>query len=127
MDEIMTALTARKIANQARLDAAARNHTAALAAIAEAASHGKTVVVIPHGVSDNLRRRLIEAGYTVEQMPDEPDIRVGWARPRPAHAPGGPGTNTGHGHVWERPDGVRMRCGGPGVCDKCSRDKARWP
>lgn len=23
------------------------------------------------------------------------------------------GSNTGHGHVWERPDGVKMRCGGP--------------
>lgn len=35
------------------------------------------------------------------------------------------GTNTGHGHVWERPDGVRMRCGGPGMCAVCSADLAR--
>lgn len=34
------------------------------------------------------------------------------------------GTNTGHGHVWARPDGVKMRCGGPGLCDTCSKDKA---
>lgn len=38
----------------------------------------------------------------------------------------GPGTNTGHGHVWRRPDGVRARCGGPGACGQCSRDAARW-
>ena len=31
-------------------------------------------------------------------------------------------TNTGHGHVWERPDGVKMRCGGPGICAVCSQD-----
>lgn len=33
-----------------------------------------------------------------------------------------PGTNTGHGHVWQRPDGVKARCGGPGLCKECSRD-----
>lgn len=35
-----------------------------------------------------------------------------------------PGTNTGHGHVWRRPDGVRARCGGPAVCSKCAADAA---
>lgn len=34
-----------------------------------------------------------------------------------------PGANEGHGHVWERPDGVKARCGGPGLCKICSRDK----
>lgn len=33
--------------------------------------------------------------------------------------------NTGHGHVYPRPDGARARCGGPGVCADCSRDLAR--
>lgn len=32
--------------------------------------------------------------------------------------------NEGHGHVWPRPDGVRARCGGPGICDVCSKDQA---
>lgn len=35
-----------------------------------------------------------------------------------------PGTNTGHGHVWERPDGVKARCGGPGLCKLCSKDES---
>lgn len=35
-----------------------------------------------------------------------------------------PGTNTGHGHVWERPDGVKARCGGPGMCTQCAFDLA---
>lgn len=35
-----------------------------------------------------------------------------------------PGTNTGHGHVWERPDGIKARCGGPGICPECSSDVA---
>lgn len=33
--------------------------------------------------------------------------------------------NVGHGHVFPRPDGVRARCGGPGFCKECSRDKVR--
>lgn len=33
--------------------------------------------------------------------------------------------NVGHGHVIPRPDGVRARCGGPGLCRECSRALAR--
>lgn len=32
--------------------------------------------------------------------------------------------NSGHGHVFKRPDGMKARCGGPGFCDECSRDAA---
>lgn len=32
--------------------------------------------------------------------------------------------NVGHGHVRPRPDGVRARCGGPGICVLCSREVA---
>jgi hypothetical protein len=39
--------------------------------------------------------------------------------------PYAPGTNTGHGHVWERPDGVKARCGGPRICKECARDYAQ--
>lgn len=35
-----------------------------------------------------------------------------------------PGTNTGHGHVWPRPDGLIARCGGPGICKQCALDQA---
>jgi len=34
----------------------------------------------------------------------------------------GPGTNTGHGHVWPRPDGVKARCGGFPKCNVCVSD-----
>lgn len=37
------------------------------------------------------------------------------------------GTNSGHGHVWKRPDGRRMRCGGPGMCSECSADALLLP
>lgn len=37
----------------------------------------------------------------------------------------GPGKNEGHGHVFTRSDGVRARCGGPGLCKVCSADLAR--
>lgn len=33
--------------------------------------------------------------------------------------------NTGHGHVFPRPDGARSRCGGPKLCALCARDQAR--
>lgn len=33
--------------------------------------------------------------------------------------------NVGHGHVYPRPDGVRMRCGGPLMCTECALDEAR--
>jgi len=34
-------------------------------------------------------------------------------------------SNTGHGHVYPRADGVKARCGGPGLCEVCSADQAR--
>lgn len=34
------------------------------------------------------------------------------------------GTNKGHGHAWTRPDGMKARCGGPGMCKECARDAA---
>jgi hypothetical protein len=33
--------------------------------------------------------------------------------------------NQGHGHVYERPDGSRARCGGPRICGECAFDAAR--
>lgn len=33
--------------------------------------------------------------------------------------------NQGHGHVFRRADGVKARCGGPGMCSECSADLAR--
>lgn len=36
-----------------------------------------------------------------------------------------PNTNTGHGHVWARPDGVKARCGGPGMCKQCAFEAGR--
>ncbi len=33
--------------------------------------------------------------------------------------------NTGHGHVRPRADGVKARCGGPGICDECSMELAQ--
>lgn len=40
-------------------------------------------------------------------------------------APTARASNDGHGHVTPRPDGVRFRCGGPGLCPDCSREAAR--
>ena len=34
------------------------------------------------------------------------------------------GTNYGHGHVWDRPDGMKQRCGGPGICGECGNLQA---
>lgn len=32
------------------------------------------------------------------------------------------GTNSGHGYVWKRPDGLLARCGGPALCSECKVD-----
>lgn len=32
-------------------------------------------------------------------------------------------SNTGHGHVVPRADGVKMRCGGPALCSTCQAEK----
>lgn len=32
--------------------------------------------------------------------------------------------NKGHGHVFPRPDGMKARCGGPGMCKECAADAA---
>jgi hypothetical protein len=32
--------------------------------------------------------------------------------------------NLGHGHVRPRADGAKARCGGPGICPECSRERA---
>lgn len=31
----------------------------------------------------------------------------------------------GHGHVTPRLDGMRARCGGPGLCAQCSAERAQ--
>lgn len=33
--------------------------------------------------------------------------------------------NVGHGNVFRRDDGQRVRCGGPGLCVECSFDLAK--
>jgi hypothetical protein len=33
-----------------------------------------------------------------------------------------PLTNFGHGHVYPRADGGKMRCGGPGICLACAKE-----
>jgi len=32
------------------------------------------------------------------------------------------GTNSGHGHVWQRPDGAKAPCGGPLSCGVCASE-----
>lgn len=34
-------------------------------------------------------------------------------------------SNTGHGHVFPRGDGVKARCGGPALCPACAIEMAR--
>lgn len=43
---------------------------------------------------------------------------------KPGPAAGDP-ANTGHGHVRPRPDGMKARCGGPGICSECSVQQAQ--
>lgn len=70
----------------------------------------------PPSSSDSMTRRQLFATASGQ-------LRIG-----PAYVPveATPGAlNVGHGHVIPRPDGVRARCGGPGLCRECSQDMAR--
>jgi len=70
-------------------------------------------------VSDELRRLR-------ERLSGAPEWTLA-VEPQNVNTPSRePGSNTGHGHVWARPDGVKARCGGPGMCQQCSLDSARW-
>lgn len=63
--------------------------------------------------------RWLAARFVPEQAP---------ANLAPLRAPASMATdNTGHGHVRSRPDGVRARCGGPGICLECSQEAGRAP
>ncbi len=75
---------------------------------------------IPSTVQENARVwRAVEAALDAMNVPKEsPPTDV---RPDGEHAR--IGGNSGHGHAWPRPDGVRARCGGPGLCRECSHDQ----
>lgn len=100
--------------------------------IQSAAEAGRTATMVNGPLFDSVSATLAGAGYRINVGPTDPRdgssvVEISWATPKsPTRANGGPGTNTGHGHVWRRPDGRRDRCGGPRVCDKCSRDAAEW-
>ena len=81
-----------------RLETAARNHTASLG---PHEAHGSPLADLLREAAAALRAQQPQP---IETAPRNP--------------------NSGHGHVHRRPDGVRMRCGGPGVCSECSRDLA---
>lgn len=57
---------------------------------------------------------------------NEAENRAGRTMPPPAPRPliKAQAHLTGHGHVVPRSDGVKVRCGGPGICAECSREAA---
>lgn len=69
-------------------------------------------VIADHPQVMALMLELANIDVLIEEHPDRvPTIPVS-----------GPGSNTGHGHVWARPDGVKAPCGGPGLCAVCQAD-----
>lgn len=59
----------------------------------------------------------------IDRVPLRP-LAMGYAKhvieAWPAHQPRGP---VGHGHVEPRPDGTKVRCGGPAFCSSCRRQQ----
>lgn len=79
--------------------------------------------------SKALVRQLVAALEGVVRVADRKTIEFDAARTALANAKSQLVTpnalkspNSGHGHVYPRPDGVKARCGGPGVCAYCSID-----
>ncbi|WP_208452989.1 hypothetical protein [Burkholderia gladioli] len=96
-------------------------------------SHGKWMhrFVSPHGWDAHaVAQHLYGKGYAGNL-----EVRAVWsgnyaapadAGEAVADTPASPvGTNSGHGHVWARPDGMKARCGGPMMCKQCAIDAAR--
>jgi hypothetical protein len=65
-----------------------------------------------------------------DPMPEKPQNPPhgpsGVTRPSINQLSQGPGTNTGHGHIWKRPDRMLARCGGPGLCLRCQADQEEF-
>lgn len=95
------------------------------------AGHATPLHMLPKGVM------LLGDDGVVVHVPNGPSVWAGrvpdYEKNRlPTHpAPAAPvvtvkpETNTGHGHVWERPDGMKTRCGGPSICKLCALDAAQ--
>lgn len=64
---------------------------------------------------------MLELANVDSMIEDHPE-RVPTPPKEPVLPTHGPGSNTGHGHVWTRPDGVKFRCGGVGFCTSCMKD-----
>lgn len=70
--------------------------------------------------ADTMERMLSDEPLAAGKDPSLALDRLKAMEAKPANAPG---TNTGHGHVWERPDGAKARCGGPAMCTECRDDE----
>lgn len=68
-----------------------------------------------HAIANYLRRAY-------ENLCTASDSRVDWGQVLPKPAP--IKVTWGHGHVYPRIDGMKARCGGPGICSECSRDQS---
>lgn len=74
----------------------------------------------------DMRAKLADKSITAaDTLPDVVLADIGKDHAKYANWSPAPGTNTGHGHVFLRPDGVRARCGGPALCSDCAIDLAR--
>lgn len=62
-------------------------------------------------IPETERFDLTKTGRQVVTGTEDPGLKLGRI-----------GTNSGHGHVWKRPDSKRTQCGGPAMCNKCAED-----
>lgn len=85
----------------------------------ECPEHGQCVPYAMEQVA-----RLQAAARTLERIGYTDNGGEMW-KPPLGDAPDFGVMNKGHGHVFPRSDGVRMRCGGPGMCKECSADLFR--
>lgn len=66
-----------------------------------------------------LLEELIEQHITAKGFTNETARKAQAILSAPVVDEPAPNLNTGHGYVRPRPDGVRMRCGGPSICQVC--------
>lgn len=71
------------------------------------------------------REQLVLTKQPIPADPDSPAMKKRFEQiGKMLAAPPRKKADSGHGHVHPRADGQRARCGGPGICDQCSREQA---
>ncbi|MFL9582390.1 hypothetical protein [Stenotrophomonas sp. AB1(2024)] len=68
------------------------------------------------------RGQLTLTKQPIPADPDSPEMKKKFDQIAKLFKPSARRHDNSHGHVTPRADGIRARCGGPGICDVCNKE-----